>query len=172
MESAAAKRLTERQKECLRLVAQGLETKEIARLLDLTPAAVTERLRAARTIFGVATSREAARRLQQLDGEGAYNRFGDMPAGLSLTPEFETMGWSGREENRSFREEQAPFSGPASPGEKPLLDRLGIRWRSRDELTPKEVLLFTAGAVTILMVLLVGATNILETLTKLHRYFQ
>jgi DNA-binding CsgD family transcriptional regulator len=171
MESAA-KRLTERQKECLRLVAQGLETKEIARLLDLTPAAVTERLRAARTTFGVGTSREAARRLQQIDGGEAYNRFGDIPPGLSLTPEFDTMGWSGREENRSFREEQASFDGAALPGEKSLLDRLGIRRKSRDELTPKEVLVLTVGGITILMVLLVGATNILETLTKLHRYFQ
>jgi DNA-binding CsgD family transcriptional regulator len=171
MDSSAAKRLTERQKECLRLVAQGLETKEIARLLGLSPAAVTERLRAARTIFGVGTSREAARLLQRLESE-TYNRFGDMPPGLSLTPEFETMGWSGREENRSFREEQAPFDGPALLGERSLLDRLGIRRRSRDDLTPKEVVLLTAGAVIMLMVLLAGATNILETLTKFHRYFQ
>lgn len=55
--------LTERQKQCLRLLHATLSIKEIARRLDLSPHTVTEHLRDARNIAGVDRSIDAARLL-------------------------------------------------------------------------------------------------------------
>lgn len=56
--------LSQRQKEILRLIAQGHQTKEIARLLDIRETTVKTHTETARQRLGVATSREAARLLQ------------------------------------------------------------------------------------------------------------
>src|ERR1700712_3300289 len=83
-------KLTERQKACLRCVVRGLEVKETARELDLSPSAVIERLRAARRTLGVETSREAARLLAAHEHSKTNMRYGntlptlvDMPYPLS-----------------------------------------------------------------------------------------
>lgn len=55
--------LSQRQRECLRLVAQGLEAKEIGRTLGISDLTVKNHLSAARAILGVARSIEAARLL-------------------------------------------------------------------------------------------------------------
>jgi DNA-binding CsgD family transcriptional regulator len=79
-------KLTERQKDCLRFVSQGFEVKEIARALELSPGAVVERLRAARRVLGVETSRDAARLLAAHEGSTAYIRHVDMPPPLADVP--------------------------------------------------------------------------------------
>jgi DNA-binding CsgD family transcriptional regulator len=53
--------LTEREREVLRLLANGHDIKSIARELSISPSAVTDRLRQARRKLGLSTSREAAR---------------------------------------------------------------------------------------------------------------
>jgi DNA-binding CsgD family transcriptional regulator len=63
MNDSRFSKLTEKHKQCLRLVNQGYEVKEIARLLGLSPSAVIERLRTARQVLGVTQSRTAARML-------------------------------------------------------------------------------------------------------------
>lgn len=55
--------LSQRQKEILRLIGQGHQTKEIARLLDIRETTVKTHTETARQRLGVATSREAARLL-------------------------------------------------------------------------------------------------------------
>lgn len=59
--------LTEREKETLRLLLAGHEAKSIARELDLSVHTVNDRLRNARTKLGVGSSREAARRLAEME---------------------------------------------------------------------------------------------------------
>jgi DNA-binding CsgD family transcriptional regulator len=76
-------RLTERQKQCLRLVSQGLEVKKIARALDIGPTAVVERLRAARRLLDVESSRDAARLLAEHEAPETYTRHVDMPRPLA-----------------------------------------------------------------------------------------
>ncbi len=76
-------RLTDRQRECLRLIHSGLEVKEIARELGIGPSAVVERLRAARKTLGVDSSRQAARMLAQEEVGETYIRHVDMPAWLA-----------------------------------------------------------------------------------------
>lgn len=56
-------KLTARQKEILRLLLGGFDTKSVARELDISVHTVTEHLRVARRHLGVSNSREAARLL-------------------------------------------------------------------------------------------------------------
>lgn len=64
----AFERLTDKQREVLRLFYQNYEVKEIARALNINDHAVTERLRAARRILGLSKSMEAARALAAHEG--------------------------------------------------------------------------------------------------------
>ncbi|MET0438941.1 MAG: DUF4019 domain-containing protein [Devosia sp.] len=63
--------LTEREKETLRLLLIGHDAKSIARRLDLSVHTVNERLRDARRKLGVSSSREAARRLAEMEAGDA-----------------------------------------------------------------------------------------------------
>ena len=60
-------KLTPRQKEVLRLLQSGFDTKSIARELDISVHTVIEHLREARRHLGVSNSREAARMLGQAE---------------------------------------------------------------------------------------------------------
>jgi DNA-binding CsgD family transcriptional regulator len=55
--------LPEGQKACLRLVAQGMSSKEIAKALDLTPQTVDTYLKQSMARLGASNRREAARML-------------------------------------------------------------------------------------------------------------
>jgi DNA-binding CsgD family transcriptional regulator len=63
MESGSLDRLTERQKDCLRLVAQGYTSKEIGRVLDLSPSTVDNHILAAVQTTGSLNRGDAARLL-------------------------------------------------------------------------------------------------------------
>src|SRR5262245_57702439 len=58
-------KLTDREKETLRLLLAGHDAKSAARFLGLSVHTVNERLRDARSKLGVSSSREAARRLAE-----------------------------------------------------------------------------------------------------------
>lgn len=75
-------RLTEAQRECLRLVAQGYQYKEIAREIGVTPGAVNERLKAAMRTLEVSSRFEAARLLAAHEGAAAYQPLVDQFSGL------------------------------------------------------------------------------------------
>lgn len=55
--------LTERQKDCLRLVGQGFTSKEIGRVLDLSPSTVDNHISSAVQILNAANRGSAARAL-------------------------------------------------------------------------------------------------------------
>ncbi len=61
MTKTAIERLTARQRDCLRLVSTNHSTKEIARILKLSPNTVDGYVAEAKEILGVGTRREAAR---------------------------------------------------------------------------------------------------------------
>jgi DNA-binding CsgD family transcriptional regulator len=71
--------LTEREKQTLRLMVRGHDTKSIARTLDLSVHTINERLRGARQKLEVPSSREAARLL--LAAEGDPQSFGSNEIG-------------------------------------------------------------------------------------------
>lgn len=74
-------RLSEREKETLRLLLSGHDAKTIARSLEISVHTVNERLREARRKLGVTSSREAARLLSQVEQDSpnfhADKQFGD-----------------------------------------------------------------------------------------------
>jgi DNA-binding CsgD family transcriptional regulator len=61
MKGAAIERLTERQKDCLRLVAQGYTSKEIGRKLDLSPSTVDNHILTATQMVSANSRGEAGR---------------------------------------------------------------------------------------------------------------
>jgi DNA-binding CsgD family transcriptional regulator len=72
--------LTDKEKQTLRLLARGYDAKSAARQLGLSVHTVNERLRSARQKLAVSSSREAARKLS--DSEGDTPQFlGDKPLG-------------------------------------------------------------------------------------------
>ncbi|SFK34145.1 regulatory protein, luxR family [Sphingomonas sp. NFR04] len=79
--------LTEREKTTLRLLLAGHDAKSIARELGLSVHTVNERLRDARRKLGVASSREAARRLAESEAADPQKP-GDAPFGVSPAPVF------------------------------------------------------------------------------------
>lgn len=68
MREDGLQKLTPRQKEILRLLLGGFDTKSIAHELEISVHTVTEHLREARRHLGVSNSREAARILGQAEG--------------------------------------------------------------------------------------------------------
>ncbi|HEY0013722.1 MAG TPA: LuxR C-terminal-related transcriptional regulator [Allosphingosinicella sp.] len=77
--------LSEGQKACLRLVAQGMSSKEIAKALDLTPQTVDTYLKASMARLGASNRRDAAR---MLAAEEASQKLGSpSPALAEPVPE-------------------------------------------------------------------------------------
>jgi len=62
--------LTEKEKQTLRLIVRGHDAKSIARCLGLSVHTINERLREARRKMAVSSSREAARLLLDVEGDG------------------------------------------------------------------------------------------------------
>lgn len=57
--------LTERQRQCIELVGKGLTSKQIARLLKISPSTVDNHVRAAVILLGSTSRTEAARKASQ-----------------------------------------------------------------------------------------------------------
>jgi DNA-binding CsgD family transcriptional regulator len=120
-------RLTEKQRECLRLVYAHQETKEIARLLGLSPDGVNQRIKTAMNTLGVSRRRDAAQILAEVEGLGTYPPLIHPPWDIAPAPDPAMIGPStegGRQSGFSgeaMREDQAAFwvapqsRGPALP---------------------------------------------------------
>jgi DNA-binding CsgD family transcriptional regulator len=71
MDTDRVERLTEKQRECLRLVYAHLSSKEIAPRLGVEPGTVDQYIKAAMRILGVADRRAAARMLAEYEAKGS-----------------------------------------------------------------------------------------------------
>jgi DNA-binding CsgD family transcriptional regulator len=67
MDQLNVDKLTDRQKDCLRLVAQGFTSKEIGRLLDLSPSTVDNHVTTAVQSLGAPNRGAAARALAEIE---------------------------------------------------------------------------------------------------------
>lgn len=74
MENEAITKLTARQRDCLRLVLQHMQSKEIGRQLGISPMTVDNHFRSAIQTLGVSTRLEAARLLEAHELEEAGER--------------------------------------------------------------------------------------------------
>lgn len=121
MQEDRVARLSEGQRECLRLVYRHMETKEIARTLGISPDGVTQRIKTAMRILGVHRRRDAALMLAEAEGLAPYpwrvhpprdvaTAPDPAPFLLSTEPEWRHRGTASAGE---MRERQAAFE--ASP---------------------------------------------------------
>ena len=81
--------LTPRERECLRLVAEGRSSKEIAQQLELSPYTVDEYVRSGVSKLGAQNRREAAR-LVAMESEAPPappEKLGDEPRGVASDPD-------------------------------------------------------------------------------------
>lgn len=88
-------KLSDVQKRCLRLAAEGRSSKEIAPLVGLTHQTVDQYIHRARVTLGVDNRREAARLLAEMERAGPFKEFELKPATVenackSGTPEAST----------------------------------------------------------------------------------
>ena len=127
-------RLSEGQRECLRMVYRHMETKEIARTLGISPDGVAQRIKTANRILGVHRRRDAARILAEAEGaapRGAtppYPSRVNPPWDIASVAEAPTIPLSIVGERQSYsalvkqglREEQVGFD-VALPPSAPLL---------------------------------------------------
>jgi DNA-binding CsgD family transcriptional regulator len=115
MTADRVERLTDKQRECLRMVYRHMETKEIARVLGLSPDGVTQRIKTAMKTLGVDRRRDAALILAEAEGLAPYPRqvypsrdiaSAREPAMLAPSTEGE---WQSGSSGEAMREEQAAF---------------------------------------------------------------
>ena len=124
-------RLSEGQRECLRMVYRHMETKEIARTLGISPDGVAQRIKTAMRILGVNRRRDAARILAEAEGaapEGAtpYPPLVNPPWDIATAPEPATIAalfegerrHYGEPSGRGLREEQMAYEAAIPPGTK------------------------------------------------------
>lgn len=74
MADSALQSLTDGQKDCLRLVNEHRTSKEIARILHISPFTVDQRLDAAKAKLGARNRKEAARVFAEVEGQGIYQQ--------------------------------------------------------------------------------------------------
>lgn len=117
MDRDRIERLTDKQRECLRLVYRHMETKEIARVLGLSPDGVTQRIKTAMKTLGVDRRRDAARILAEAEGPTAYPPHVYPPRDIAIASDpvmFEPSTDRGRQESgfsgRAMMEQQAAFT--------------------------------------------------------------
>lgn len=172
-------RLTEAQREVLRLWHVRKSAKEIGRELGITHWAVNERLRSARRVLGVASSGEAARQLAEAEAAGTYKRLVCDPPDVAAPVDhvmFSGPGEDGEEPSRArrrseVREEQVPWSGPARRPRLPL-----PRYRGdRNDLTIRTRLIWIGtialGVVVILGALITISSGVVRLVSQILRAF-
>ena len=164
-------RLSEGQRECLRMVYRHMETKEIARILGISPDGVTQRIKTAMRILGVDRRRDAAHILAEAEGTISYPPLVYPPRDIAIAPEPATFAPSTGGERHSgssggaMREEQAVF-WTELPGRRPALP-LPIRGARPDDLGSLKRLAWIAG-IAIGTALAFGALiSGVEALTRL-----
>ena len=177
MKEGATDRLSAAQKDCLRLVGAGLEIKEIARELGISPTAVVERLRAARAILGVSSSRAAARLLAVQEQPATYMRHVDMPYGVAehaiMSPfSFPSADESGPAGNGpggvSIREEQTPYQAGHRPAGSRFPWPFPTAGRERNDLTVLQCLIAVLALTVGLSVAALAAIAIVDQLSRIR----
>jgi len=173
MEPDRLARLTDKQRECLRLVYAHLSSKEIAPRLGVEPGTVDQYIKTAMRILGVADRRAAARMLAEHEA-GARQPLVYQPSGIALIGDPVMFGPStgGRHEARSgevMREDPAMFQVNPTPSLDSLRLPLPIRKGRPSDLSP----LVRLGWILVLLILIALAFGIFlagfEALSRLGR---
>lgn len=113
-------RLTDAQRDCLRLVYQHKSSKDIARQLGISPHTVDQRLRRAIHVLGASSRVEAALLLARHEGAAPYQRLAyqapHLPAEPAASAESVPHAEGPARSGGVFREERAAFGAPPALG--------------------------------------------------------
>ena len=119
--------MSEGQRACLRMVYRHMETKEIARILEISPDGVAQRIKTAMRILGVHRRRDAARILAEAEGlsgpAAPYPSQVNPPWDIASAPEPATIAAMfegerrhyGAPSGRGLREEQMAYEAAIFP---------------------------------------------------------
>lgn len=125
MQDERIAKLSEGQRECLRMVYRHMETKEIARSLGISPDGVSQRIKTAMRTLGVHRRRDAALLLAEAEGLSPYPSRVHPPQDIAAAPHFAPFDVSTEHEWRhrgpapagEMRERQASYdAAPHLPG--------------------------------------------------------
>lgn len=140
MSYEAVSKLTMRQRDCLRLVLEHKQSKEIGRELGISPMTVDNHFRSALQILGVASRLEAARMLASYEGEPTSQRLTSQPPSIvsglqtpNMAPSPEIDGR--REMTSTLHEDQVPYRTFREPGMISFPLPIPTREKPRNELT-------------------------------------
>lgn len=172
-------RLTPRQGDCLRLVAKGYQTKEIAIQLNISESRVNKHIEAARAVLGARTRGEAGRIFAAWEAarfspeSGGYS-MGAQSMGLPETDEFvspapvATNADAPVATGGSLAEGQVPYSTSASISS--LFDHVPLRMagRERNDLSFRKTLITI---VIMAAAALVGIGSAISLLLSLSSHF-
>jgi DNA-binding CsgD family transcriptional regulator len=166
MRDSPIDKLTERQKEVLRLYYARMDRKEIARKLGISPETVKQHLDDARTALGVSRSAEAARLLFESDGLLTPPSRGTPPWGMNPDAAFVPFpvvdpARSEAPAQSSVEERVAVYAPPDLPPLSRVPWPFPRRGRPHNDLTLPAILTWTvlgaigigAGALVVLAVL-------------------
>ena len=173
MEPDRLARLTDKQRECLRLVYAHLSSKEIAPRLGVEPGTVDQYIKAAMRILGVADRRAAARMLAEHEAGGGqplvYQPLDIAPAGDPVMFGPSTGGRREAMSSGAMREDRAMFQVHPTPSLDSLKLPLPIGKGKPSDLSP----LLRLGWILLLLLLIALAFGIFitgfEALSRLGR---
>ena len=137
MEMGKLSKLSDRQRECLRLVAQLKKTEQIAAELGISPSTVNTHIERAVVILGATGRRDAARQLQ------AYEA--DRPE--KSPTEFRRLS-------------------PPPPSTAPVEAPAPTRWRQRNDLSTSQRLALAAVCLAMLCIAIGGLGAAIEQLSR------
>ena len=175
MERDAFDKLTERQKQCLRLVAAGKRSKTIGVALGISHLTVNQHIEAAKARLGASSREDAAQLLIAHERNGYPERFTSVPASLADDDLSSRIRASAIADDalppRSLdvvREEQTPYRA-AGFGVDDLL-RLPLRTpeRPRNDLSPLDTIFAVVKLIVLLAVGAIAVAAIVDTMTKIH----
>lgn len=175
MDRDAFDKLTERQKQCLRLVAAGKRSKTIGAALGISHLTVNQHIEAAKARLGSSSREDAAELLIRYEREGYPEGFTNVPPIIADTGFPSKIMASAIADDaplpRSFdvvREEQAPYRVTGF-GVDDLL-RLPLRTpeRPRNDLTAFDTIFAIAKLIILIAVGTVAVAAIVDTMTKIH----
>jgi DNA-binding CsgD family transcriptional regulator len=173
MEPDRLARLTDKQRECLRLVYAHLSSKEIAPRLGVEPGTVDQYIKAAMRTLGVIDRRAAARMLAEREARPAQPLvYQPLDIAVAGDPVMFRPSTGGRHEatfGGAMREDRALFQVEPTPSLDSLKLPLPIRKGKPSDLSP----LVRLGWILLLLVLIALAFGIFlagfEALSRLGR---
>ena len=174
-DASKLEQLSNGQKECLRLVFRGYETKDIAPRVGLSIDGVNARLKAAMRTLGVSRRSEAARLLAEHEGD--YQRQVHPPLVVPESPESSPDGRASNTGEQDAQhghgltigEEPVPYEAPALRRRWHLRLPFPTKGRDRNDLTLLEGVIWIVVGTALLAVATGAVLNAFATLTALSR---